>query len=129
MTRPTSELAHLFRQLKAPAAAESVAQARRPVAPSATRRTVCVRLVDRQWPILVLGLLGAFAFYTAHFETYNSAWGSLSRVIVTMICLWLTSLALLFGRTGLRDRGTRPDACLERATTANQSVRSQSRLA
>ena len=30
MSRPDSELAHLFRQLKAPAAAQGAAQARRP---------------------------------------------------------------------------------------------------
>jgi membrane protein len=86
-----------------------------------------------QWPILVLGLLAAFAtmlylapddderswrmatpgalvaavvwlagsgalaFYTAHFDSYNKSWGSLSAVIVTMVWLWLTGLALLFG--------------------------------
>jgi membrane protein len=86
-----------------------------------------------QWPILVLGLLAAFAtmlylapdieqrswrvatpgalvaavvwlagsgalaFYTANFDTYNKSWGSLSAVIVTMLWLWLTGLALLFG--------------------------------
>jgi membrane protein len=86
-----------------------------------------------QWPILLLGLLaafatmlylapdveerswrmatpgalvavvvwlagsGAFAFYTAHFDSFNKSWGSLSAVIVTMLWLWLTGLALLFG--------------------------------
>ena len=86
-----------------------------------------------EWPILVLGLLAAFAamlylgpdveerswriatpgavvavvvwlatsgllaLYTEHFHSYNHAWGSLSAVIVTLIWLWLTGLALLFG--------------------------------
>lgn len=86
-----------------------------------------------QWPILLLGLLaafatllylapnvehprwtflslgsaiavatwlivsGAFAFYTAHFSSYNKTWGSLSAVIVMLTWLWLTGLALLFG--------------------------------
>ncbi len=86
-----------------------------------------------QWPVLVLGLLGAFAtllylgpdaderrwrfatlgsalavaiwlaasgafaFYTAHFGSYNKAWGSFSAVIVMLTWLWITALALLFG--------------------------------
>jgi membrane protein len=40
---------------------------------------------------------GGLALYTAHFASYNRTWGSLSAVIVTLIWLWLTSLALLFG--------------------------------
>jgi membrane protein len=86
-----------------------------------------------QWPILVVGLLAAFAallylapdvdhprwrfltvgsavavliwlaasagfaFYSAHFGSYNKTWGSLSAVIVMLVWLWLTGLALLFG--------------------------------
>ena len=86
-----------------------------------------------QWPILVLGLLlafavllyvapdadqprwrlitpgavaslvvwlaasGGFAFYSAHFGSYNKTWGTLSAVVVMLIWLWLTSAALLFG--------------------------------
>lgn len=86
-----------------------------------------------QWPILVLGLLfafaivlylapdveqprwqlvtpgavtalvmwlvasGAFAVYAASFGSYNKTWGTLSAVIVTLLWLWITSLALLFG--------------------------------
>jgi membrane protein len=44
-----------------------------------------------------LAASGGFALFTAHFDAYNKAWGSLSAVIVTLIWLWLTSLALLFG--------------------------------
>lgn len=102
-----------------------------------------------QWPILVLGLLlafaamlylgpdvrerswrlatpgalvavviwlaasGALAVYTAHFHSFNKAWGSLAAVIVTLTWLWLASLALLFGAEldsevdtqGLREHG------------------------
>jgi membrane protein len=38
-----------------------------------------------------------FAFFTANFDNYNKTWGSLSAVIVTLVWLWLTSLALLLG--------------------------------
>ena len=86
-----------------------------------------------QWPILVLGLLFAFAvvlslgpdapqprrrlvtpgavaalllwlaasagfaLYAASFGSYDKTWGTLSAVVVTLIWLWLTSAALLFG--------------------------------
>jgi membrane protein len=40
---------------------------------------------------------GGFALFTAHFDTYNKTWGSLSAVIVTLVWLWLTALALLLG--------------------------------
>jgi membrane protein len=38
-----------------------------------------------------------FAYFTATFDSYNKTWGSLSAVIVTLVWLWLTSLALLLG--------------------------------
>jgi membrane protein len=40
---------------------------------------------------------GGFAFYAAHFGSYNKTWGTLSAVVVTLVWLWLTSAALLFG--------------------------------
>ncbi len=40
---------------------------------------------------------GGFAFYTAHFGSYNKTWGALSAVVITLVWLWLTSAALLFG--------------------------------
>jgi membrane protein len=40
---------------------------------------------------------GGFAIYAAHFGSYNKSWGTLSAVVVTLIWLWLTSAALLFG--------------------------------
>jgi membrane protein len=62
---------------------------------------------ERSWRLATPGALvavvvwlaasGALAFYTAHFHSYNKAWGSLGAVIVTLIWLWLASLALLFG--------------------------------
>ena len=55
---------------------------------------------------------GALAVYTAAFGSYNKTWGTLSAVIVTLIWLWLSGLALLFGaelNAELeRSRGTRP---------------------
>jgi membrane protein len=59
------------------------------------------------WQVLLPGALlatviwmaasGLFALYTATFNTYNKTWGSLSAVIVTLVWLWLTTLALLLG--------------------------------
>ena len=39
----------------------------------------------------------AFAFYVANFSSYNKTYGSLAGVIVTLLFLWITNLALLFG--------------------------------
>jgi membrane protein len=86
-----------------------------------------------QWPLLVLGLLFAFAvvlylgpdveqrrwqlitpgavvallvwlvassgfaLYAANFGSYDKSWGTLSAVVITLVWLWLTSAALLFG--------------------------------
>jgi membrane protein len=86
-----------------------------------------------QWPVLVAGLLFAFAavlylgpnvdqagwrlvlpgattalvvwiatsagfaLYTANFGSYDKTWGTLAAVVVTLVWLWLTSAALLFG--------------------------------
>jgi membrane protein len=44
-----------------------------------------------------LAVSGGFAFYTASFGSYNKSWGALSAVVVTLVWLWLTSAALLFG--------------------------------
>jgi len=62
---------------------------------------------QRRWSFLSLGsaaavvvwlmVSGGFAFYTAHFSSYNKTWGSLSAVIIMLTWLWLTGLALLFG--------------------------------
>lgn len=60
-----------------------------------------------RWQVITLGSVlavlvwlitsGGFALYTAFFGNYNKAWGSFSAVIVTLIWLWLTAIALLFG--------------------------------
>jgi membrane protein len=47
--------------------------------------------------VIWLAVSAVFAFYTAHFASYNKAWGSLSAVIVMLTWLWLSALALLFG--------------------------------
>jgi membrane protein len=47
--------------------------------------------------VVWLVISGAFAVYTSRFGSYDKTWGSLSAVIVTMVWLWLSSLALLFG--------------------------------
>ena len=62
---------------------------------------------QRRWTFLSVGsaaavvvwliVSGGFAFYTAHFSSYNKTWGSLSAVIIMLTWLWLTGLALLFG--------------------------------
>jgi membrane protein len=38
-----------------------------------------------------------FAIYAANFGSYDKTWGTLSAVVVTLLWLWLTSAALLFG--------------------------------
>lgn len=40
---------------------------------------------------------GGFALYSAHFSSYQKTWGTLSAVVITLVWLWLTSAALLFG--------------------------------
>jgi membrane protein len=47
--------------------------------------------------VVWLAISGAFAFYTAHFSSYNKTWGSLAAVIIMLVWLWLSALALLFG--------------------------------
>ncbi len=47
--------------------------------------------------ILWLAVSAAFGLYAASFGSYNKTWGSLSAAIVTLVWLWLSALALLFG--------------------------------
>lgn len=67
-----------------------------------------------------LAVSAAFAFYTAHFSSYNKTWGSLSAVIVMLVWLWLTALALLFGAeidaVGEKSRGGARDQAVDGAT-------------
>ena len=48
---------------------------------------------------LVLWLLASagFALYSANFASYDKTWGTLAAVVVTLVWLWLTSAAVLFG--------------------------------
>lgn len=46
---------------------------------------------------LWLAASGAFAYYTAHFGSYNKTWGSLAAVIIMLTWLWISALALLLG--------------------------------
>ena len=68
---------------------------------------------------LVLWLLAssAFAVYTSRFGSYDKSWGTISAVVVTLVWLWLTSAALLFGaprstprRSGSRNGAGSPSA-------------------
>jgi membrane protein len=47
--------------------------------------------------VVWLGASGAFAFYVAHFGSYNKAWGTLAAVVIMLTWLWVSALALLFG--------------------------------
>jgi membrane protein len=73
--------------------------------------------------VLWLAVSGAFAFYATSFGSYNKTWGSLSAAIVTLVWLWLSALALLFG--------AEVDAESERSVTgsAGRSRASQPRRA
>ena len=45
------------------------------------------------WLIASIG----FAYYVAHFSSYNKTYGSIAGVVITLLWLWITNLALLFG--------------------------------
>lgn len=47
--------------------------------------------------LLWVAASGGFAFYTAHFSSYQKTWGTLAAVVITLVWLWLTSAALLLG--------------------------------
>ena len=49
-----------------------------------------------------------FALFTARFGTYEKTWGTLSAVVVTLVWLWLSAAALLYG--------AEVNAVVERAT-------------
>jgi membrane protein len=62
---------------------------------------------ERHWRFITPGALVAvlvwlaasagFALFAARFGTYEKTWGTLAGVVVTLIWLWLTAAALLFG--------------------------------
>jgi membrane protein len=62
---------------------------------------------QESWRLVVPGAVTAlvvwvaasagFAFYSANFGSYDKTWGTLAAVVVTLVWLWLTSAAILFG--------------------------------
>jgi membrane protein len=66
--------------------------------------------------VVWLAASGGFAFYVARFGSYEKTWGSLAAVVVTLVWLWLTSAALLFGA----------EINAEAARVADERSRSQS---
>ena len=62
---------------------------------------------QRRWQLITPGAVAAlvvwlvassaFAVYTSRFGSYDKSWGTISAVVVTLVWLWLTSAALLFG--------------------------------
>lgn len=73
--------------------------------------------------VLWLAASSAFAVYTSRFGSYDKSWGTISAVVVTLVWLWLTSAALLFGaeinaeaqRLERRDRGAAHVETVDRA--------------
>jgi membrane protein len=61
----------------------------------------------RDWRFVTPGAVAAlvvwlassagFAVYSANFSSYDKTWGTLAAVVVTLVWLWLTSAAILFG--------------------------------
>ena len=47
--------------------------------------------------VVWLGASAGLAFYSANFGSYDKTWGTLAAVVVTLVWLWLTSAAVLFG--------------------------------
>lgn len=74
---------------------------------------------------VVLWLVGSggFALYVAHFGSYEKTWGSLAAVVITLVWLWLTSAALLFGAeinaeaARVADEGSREESEPDRDAT------------
>jgi membrane protein len=50
-------------------------------------------------PALVIWMIasGGFAFYVAHFASYNKTYGTLAGVIVFLMWLWISNIAVLLG--------------------------------
>lgn len=47
--------------------------------------------------LLWIAVSAGFGLYASRFGSYNKTWGSLSAAIVTLVWLWLSSIALLYG--------------------------------
>jgi len=40
---------------------------------------------------------GAFAFYVAHFSSYNKTYGALAAIVIFLVWLWISNIAVLLG--------------------------------
>jgi membrane protein len=69
--------------------------------------------------IWVLASVG-FALYVAGFSSYNKTYGALAGVVVTLLFLWITNLALLFG--------AEIDSELERARQLGAGIEAEEEL-
>ena len=67
------------------------------LAPDRQAKWICISPGVIVTVVIWLVASAAFAVFVSRFGSYNKAWGSLSAVIVTLIWLWITSLALLIG--------------------------------
>ena len=47
--------------------------------------------------VIWVAVSAGFAFFSANFGSYDKTWGTLAAVVVTLVWLWLTSAAILFG--------------------------------
>jgi membrane protein len=47
--------------------------------------------------VVWLAASAGFAFHVVNFSSYDHTYGSVAGVVVTLLWLWLTNLALLFG--------------------------------
>src|SRR3954463_2906757 len=47
--------------------------------------------------VIWLVVSGLFAFYVAYFSSYNKTYGSLARVVIFLVWLWVTNIAILLG--------------------------------
>jgi membrane protein len=88
---------------------------------------------QRRWQLVTPGAVtalvvwlvasSAFEIYTSRFGSYDKSWGTISAVVVTLVWLWVTSAALLFGaevnaeaqRLERRQHDTHDEAVRDRA--------------
>lgn len=71
--------------------------------------------------LIWLAASAGFAIYSANFGSYEKTWGTLSAVVVTLVWLWLTSAALLFGAEVNAEAQRRADEADEAAATVDST--------